>query len=229
MAPLSFARPAEAMRPWWRSTRTMANSSGSAPCRRRPGSILLRDYGRRGGVKQYVQFLQKGIVAVEAKTGKFLWRYDKQRKAVQRTSRRQWPKTVTFMRLAPQWGLIKVKRLKAHSSPRRSMPRLSCQSQSVERSKSANTFTDLGQNADVCRVQHGKLKVGRAQHCPASICYAEDRLYLHGENGDVALADALRTLTTKEAVSHRRTNPAEAIQSWAYPVVPTVDCIFGHG
>jgi len=28
-----------------------------------------------GGVKQYVQFLQEGVVGVDAKTGKFLWRY----------------------------------------------------------------------------------------------------------------------------------------------------------
>src|SRR5436190_23885841 len=30
-----------------------------------------------GGVKQYVQLVQKGLVGVEAKTGKFLWRYGK--------------------------------------------------------------------------------------------------------------------------------------------------------
>jgi outer membrane protein assembly factor BamB len=29
------------------------------------------------GSKQYVQFLQKGLVGVDAKSGKFLWRYDK--------------------------------------------------------------------------------------------------------------------------------------------------------
>src|SRR5262245_45941337 len=29
-----------------------------------------------GGVRQYVQFLGKGLVGVEAKSGKFLWRYD---------------------------------------------------------------------------------------------------------------------------------------------------------
>jgi len=29
------------------------------------------------GVKEYVQFLQKGVVGVDAKTGKFLWRYDR--------------------------------------------------------------------------------------------------------------------------------------------------------
>jgi outer membrane protein assembly factor BamB len=30
-----------------------------------------------GGVKQYIQFTRKGLVAVDAKTGKFLWRYNK--------------------------------------------------------------------------------------------------------------------------------------------------------
>jgi outer membrane protein assembly factor BamB len=30
-----------------------------------------------GGVRQYVQFVAGGVVGVEAKTGKFLWRYDK--------------------------------------------------------------------------------------------------------------------------------------------------------
>ena len=30
-----------------------------------------------GGVRQYVQFLQKGVVGVDAKTGKYLWRYGK--------------------------------------------------------------------------------------------------------------------------------------------------------
>jgi glucose dehydrogenase len=30
-----------------------------------------------GGVRQYVQLLQKGLVGVEAKSGKFLWRFDK--------------------------------------------------------------------------------------------------------------------------------------------------------
>ena len=30
-----------------------------------------------GKVKQYVTFLSKGVVGVDAKTGRFLWRYDK--------------------------------------------------------------------------------------------------------------------------------------------------------
>jgi outer membrane protein assembly factor BamB len=37
-------------------------------------SVIIAEVG---GVKQYVQFLGKGVVGVAAKDGKFLWRYDK--------------------------------------------------------------------------------------------------------------------------------------------------------
>ena len=36
-------------------------------------SIIVVD---AAGVRQYVQFLAKGVVGVDAKSGKFLWRYD---------------------------------------------------------------------------------------------------------------------------------------------------------
>ena len=39
-----------------------------------------------GGVKQYVTFLRKGVVGVDAKTGKFLWKYTKARGPSARTS-----------------------------------------------------------------------------------------------------------------------------------------------
>jgi outer membrane protein assembly factor BamB len=38
------------------------------------GSAIIAE---GGGVKQYVQFLGKGLISVEAKDGKFLWRFDK--------------------------------------------------------------------------------------------------------------------------------------------------------
>ena len=34
-----------------------------------------------GGIKQYVQFLSNGVVGVDAKSGKFLWRYDETAKS----------------------------------------------------------------------------------------------------------------------------------------------------
>src|SRR6185295_13312876 len=40
-------------------------------------SIVIAELG---GVKQYVQFLSKGLVGIEAKTGKPLWRYERSAK-----------------------------------------------------------------------------------------------------------------------------------------------------
>jgi hypothetical protein len=54
----------------------------------------------------------------------------------------------------------------------------------------------------------------------ASLCYAEGRLYLHGENGEVALVEA-----TPEAYHEngrfKPTDPPDrgASKAWAYPVV----------
>lgn len=36
-------------------------------------SVIIAEVG---GIKQYIQFLSRGIVGVEAKTGRYLWRYD---------------------------------------------------------------------------------------------------------------------------------------------------------
>ena len=39
--------------------------------------ICIRNNGRTDGAKQYVKLLEKGLVGVDAKTGKLLWRYAK--------------------------------------------------------------------------------------------------------------------------------------------------------
>ena len=55
---------------------------------------------------------------------------------------------------------------------------------------------------------------------PASLCYADGRLYLHGENGDLALVE-----NNPEAYHEKgRFTPAEQpnrgqSKAWAYPVV----------
>jgi outer membrane protein assembly factor BamB len=41
-----------------------------------PAGYASAIVSQAGGRKQYVQFLSKGIVGVDAKTGRFLWRYD---------------------------------------------------------------------------------------------------------------------------------------------------------
>ena len=77
MATWWSSRPAAKTPRSSRSTNRLAKSFGNTPVpgRRRAGysSIIIVN---AAGVKQYVQFLAKGVVGVDAKTGKFLWRYD---------------------------------------------------------------------------------------------------------------------------------------------------------
>lgn len=56
----------------------------------------------------------------------------------------------------------------------------------------------------------------------ASLCYADGRLYLHGENGDVALVDASPEGYREKgrftpAEQPKRSQPME--KAWAFPVV----------
>jgi outer membrane protein assembly factor BamB len=48
----------------------------SDPRNGRPAGYSSAVVAEIGGVKQYVQFLARGLVGVEAKTGRLLWRYD---------------------------------------------------------------------------------------------------------------------------------------------------------
>lgn len=53
--------------PLWKSAIPGGDRAGYA-------SVIIADVG---GIKQYVQFLHGGVVSVEAKSGRFLWRYTK--------------------------------------------------------------------------------------------------------------------------------------------------------
>ncbi len=66
----------------------------------------------------------------------------------------------------------------------------------------------------------GNVKWDDRSISPAALCYADGRLYLHGENGEVALVEA-----TPEAYHEKGrfkpTDPPDrgSSKAWAYPVV----------
>ena len=68
----------------------------------------------------------------------------------------------------------------------------------------------------------GNLKWSNRSIGPASVCFAEGRLYLHGESGDVALVEATPT-AYKELGRFTPPNAPERgfrdAKAWAYPVV----------
>ena len=96
-----------------------------------------------GGVQQYVQFLQKGVVGVDAKTGKFLWRYDKTAQEPGQHpdagGRTTTSSTAPRARAAAAWSSSKPTR--ASPRPSRSISTRSCPTASAARSWSAITST----------------------------------------------------------------------------------------
>jgi outer membrane protein assembly factor BamB len=176
-----------------------------------------------GGVRQYVQILQKGLVGVEAKTGKLLWRYDKTAKG----SPAVIPTPVASgdfiysagarnggggVRLKADGGTFEAEQV--YFSPK--LPT------SVGGAVKVGEYL-YGTSAGglLClEFTTGNVKWDDRSIGAASLCYADGRLYLHGENGEVALVEA-----TPEAYREKgRFSPPDppdrgSSKAWAYPVV----------
>jgi outer membrane protein assembly factor BamB len=176
-----------------------------------------------GGIRQYVGILQKGLVGVEAKTGKLLWRYG-------RTAQGS-PAVIP----SPVAGRLSVYSAGARSGG--GLVKLKTQDDTVEADEvyfSPKLPTAVGGAVDVGDFLYGTTgqallcaefatgKVRWSEHAlgAASLCYADERLYLHGENGEVALVAA-----TPEAYREKgRFSPPDQpdrgrSKAWAYPVV----------
>jgi len=176
-----------------------------------------------GGIKQYVQFVQKGLVGIDAKTGKFLWRYDQTAKG----SPANIPTPVAdgpyvysgagrsgggLIKLSPKDGGIDFEQV--YFSPK--LPTQIGGAVKVGQHLYGTTAKML-----VCaEFTTGAVKWEAASVGAGSLCYAEGNLYIHGENGEVALAEA----NADAYKEHGRFTPPESpdrgrSKAWAYPVV----------
>ena len=174
-----------------------------------------------GGVRQYVQFLQKGLVGVEAKTGKFLWRYDKIGGA---------PASIPTP--VARDGLIYGAANRAGGG----QIRLKVTQGAVEAEQvyyGPNLPTAIGGTVLVGDYLYGAaltlmcvdFKTGDVKWTASSggagsLCYADGRLYVHAENGDVALVDASPDGYREEGRFAPPEPPERGLsKAWAYPVV----------
>jgi len=175
-----------------------------------------------GGVKQYVQMLQKGLVGVDAKTGKFLWRYDR----IAQNSPANIPSPVAHEDLVYSstvrgGGLVRLKAdqrtfqvEQVYASPR--LPT------SIGGSVRIGDYLYGTSAGGLMCVEFatGQVKWQERGVGVGSVCYADGCLYVHGENGQVALVEA-----SPEAYREKgRFTPADPpdrgqAQAWAYPVV----------
>lgn len=176
-----------------------------------------------GGTRQYVQLLQKGLVGVDAKNGKFLWRYGKP------TSRfnANIPTPVASdgyiyvgsagtgggaVKLTSKDGGMEAQQVYFESRLPTSIGGAV---------KIGNFLYGTTAQALLClEFTTGKVKWDDRAIGAASLLYADGRLYLHGENGQVALVEA-----TPEGYREKgRFTPPGApdrgrSKAWAYPAV----------
>ena len=177
------------------------------------------------GTRQYVQLVQKGLVGVDAKTGTLLWRYDR----TAQNSPAVIPTAVVedgyiysagarvgggLIQLEADAGSVKVTPL--YFSPK--LPTGIGGSVKV----GDYLYGTTGQALLCVHFKTGEVKWEERSIAPASLCSADDRLYLHGENGELALVEP-----TPEAYrEHGRFTPPnlperanQMEKAWTYPVV----------
>jgi outer membrane protein assembly factor BamB len=176
-----------------------------------------------GGIKQYVQFLQKGLVGVEAKTGKFLWRYEKTAKG----SPANIPTPVAhgdFVYSATGRGGGGVVQLKVDAGAVEVnevyfQPKLPT---AIGGAVDVGGYLYGTNSAGLMCVEFATGEVKWQDKCvgAASVCEAEGRLYVHGEKGDVALVDVTPEGYREKGRFKLPDQPDRGnSQAWAYPVI----------
>ena len=173
-----------------------------------------------GGIKQYVQPMGKGVMGVDVKSGKFLWRFDKTPGGI--------PTPVAFndsvycaggrsggglVKLKVNSGSVETEQI--YFSPK--MPTAIGGAVKVD----DHLYGATQQGMMCANFATGETKWQERGIGVGSVCVAEGRLYVHGEDGDVALVE----ISSEGYREKGRFTPPEQpsregrTKAWAYPVV----------
>jgi outer membrane protein assembly factor BamB len=175
------------------------------------------------GKKQYVQFLGEGLVGVDAKTGQFLWRYEKPGKG----SFANIPTPVALGNMIYAGsnmkgaGLIKLKAENGGIGVepiyfRQSLPTAIGGAILVD----GHLYGANGTSLLCIDFATGVEKWQERSIAPASLCYADGRIYLHGEDGTAALmAPSPDAYQEKGRFTPPGGPNRGKSKAWAYPVV----------
>lgn len=177
-----------------------------------------------GGTRQYVQFLATGLVGVEARTGRLLWSYE--RTAQNSITNIQTPVAAgnlvysagsrsggAVVRLVPADGGMRAEQVYF-------IPRLPTHLGGALLHNGFLYGSSFGGGLVCAEFTTGAIRWQERGVGPGSLCYADGRIYVQGEGGQVALVEA-----TPEGYRERgRFTPPRAqqgarIQSWTYPVI----------
>jgi outer membrane protein assembly factor BamB len=176
-----------------------------------------------GGVRQVVAFVGKGLVGIEADTGKFLWRYDKTKDSMGANATTPIvARDYVYSGSAAGGGLALIKGVGSATT-----------ADSVYFAKKAPTalggsvkigdylYGTTGAALLCTEYMTGEVKWSDRSIGAASILYADGRLYLHGENGEVALVEATPDSYRELGRFTPPNTPTRAVPSkaWNYSVI----------
>jgi outer membrane protein assembly factor BamB len=177
-----------------------------------------------GGRKQYVQFLSKGVVGVDAKTGKFLWRYAEAAKGpAQMATPVARDNYVYGAANRVGGGLVSLKASADGVAAEqvyftRGLPNSIGGSVLV----GDHLYGTTPEGLVAAEFLSGKLKWQDKALGPGSVTYADGHLYLHGENGDVALVEATPEGYREKgrfAPPDQPKHSNRGEKAWTYPVI----------
>ncbi len=181
------------------------------------------------GHKQYVQFLDKGVVGVDAKTGQFLWRYAKTSGGPANIPTPIFHDGYVYSANARRFGggLVQL-----HGTAEGVTAEEVYFERDVPNTLGGQVLLAgylYGANPKgmvAAEFTTGKIKWQAPCVGPAATIYADGLLFVHGENGDVALVDATPEayrekgrFTPGGQPSHSKTGQSRDEKAWAPPVV----------
>ena len=172
------------------------------------------------GVKQYVLFLGKGVVGLKADTGELLWRYSKTSDAQANIATPIVKDNYVYSAASRVGGgLVQVSGTK--SEPKevyfaKSLPAGMGGSVLL----GGNLFGSIGPTMACVDYLTGAIKWQDRGIGSASVCFADGRLYLHGESNELAMIEAtpvgykqLGTCTPPSSSDRGKS------KAWTHPVI----------
>jgi outer membrane protein assembly factor BamB len=177
-----------------------------------------------GGVKQYVQLMQKAMIGVDAKTGKLLWRYERAAKGSPANIPTPVEKDGIIYTAGARTGAGAVKLNVSGNDVTAEevyfdtkLPAAIGGSVLVGDTLYGTSATGLA----AIDFATGKVKWQEKSIAPASLLFADGHLYLHSEEGALALVEASPEAYKEKgrftpAAIPERPNKGKA---WAYPAL----------
>jgi outer membrane protein assembly factor BamB len=178
-----------------------------------------------GGVRQYVQLLEKGLAGVDAKSGKVLWRFAKpvSKYGANIPTPVAGDGYVYCGSAGTGGGAVRLEKKEGGVEAQEVYFESKLPTAIGGAVKVGDYLYGTTVQAMMCvEFVTGKIKWEQRALGAASLCYADGRLYLHGENGEVALVEASPDCYREKGRftpqdQPPRSNPME--KAWDYPVV----------